>query len=96
MYNDIKYYKNGKIQYERIIDSDGVQNGVEKWYWESGHIWYETSYLNNKIHGIRKRYTNKGIIANIEFWYNDEMVTEEFYTESNRQDKLNKILKKRE
>ncbi len=94
MFNKVVYYKNGKVQYKRTIDENDLQQGKEVWYWDKGNIWYEAMYKDNMLHGVRKRFNQKGKYVSSDFWYNDEIVTEEFYIKQNRLDKLNKILNK--
>jgi antitoxin component YwqK of YwqJK toxin-antitoxin module len=41
------YYESGILKGEAPFN-DGRENGVEKQYYESGKIWYETTYVGDK------------------------------------------------
>ena len=56
---------------------------VKKSYYESGALWYETPYVNVKIHGIAKQYDESGALMFVTPYLNGDIHgIEKWYYES--------------
>jgi S1-C subfamily serine protease len=45
------YYRNGNLKSTRSFNASGAEDGVSKFYFESGKIWKEIEYENGKMKG---------------------------------------------
>jgi antitoxin component YwqK of YwqJK toxin-antitoxin module len=55
------YYSGKMLEETPIVNigsEDGKIHGMEKFYYESGEIEYETPYINGKKHGLEKNIIN--------------------------------------
>ena len=57
----VSYQNNGKI--ESIVHlRDQVRDGDAKFFWESGNIKEELTYVNGRVEGLVRRYNQEGIL----------------------------------
>jgi len=47
--NCIWWHRNGNKKQERNFDEKGIENGVSRFYYESGKIWKELEFVNGKL-----------------------------------------------
>ncbi len=57
----ISYHNNGKI--ESIVRlRDNVRDGDASFYWESGNLKEELTYVNGRVDGLVRRYNQEGVL----------------------------------
>ncbi len=66
------YWENGNIQSALRYNESGELEGLAQWYYESGGLQQEATYLGNSLHGQMTRYHNNGSIESIG-WYKDNL-----------------------
>jgi len=73
----VREYSRGRtIFYEEInrFDEDGLPYGVWKTFHQNGKVDTEKSYVNGKLNGYLKHFSDKGVLISAVLYKNDEIV----------------------
>ena len=76
-----RYHNNGTIKEQGCLDEGGMRQGKWTVFFRDGQTQVESTYLNDKVHGVFKRYHDNGNLA-IESHYvrgENEGLWKEFY-----------------
>ncbi|MFT5662160.1 MAG: antitoxin component YwqK of YwqJK toxin-antitoxin module, partial [Sulfurimonas sp.] len=70
-YTNCEYGENEQLKTEEFIE-DSKKTGVWKYYFSSGQLWREVSYLNNEKNGFERRYFESGELSAEYHYINDK------------------------
>ena len=66
----VKYYKDGITKRSELIYSNGILQGLQKRYYESGALYSEELYVDGKRNGLLKKYREDGRLMSEAFFKN--------------------------
>ena len=87
LYGKSTFYKNGVRDHE-IYYLDGRKNGLEIHYIDGATVSQEILWENDQRHGPAKFYNVDGSIANVEYYYDGKIVSENRWKEYSRLDEV--------
>jgi DNA repair exonuclease SbcCD ATPase subunit len=69
-----KYYQNGNIKKETIIEN-GKKHGFQRFFYENGNVFIENNYQHGKLDGIKKMYSSNGTLTDTALYVDGNLVS---------------------